>query len=128
MPRRRKTRSVRVGSLVIGGEAPIAVQTMTKVSVEDVEATLAQIEAAAAVGCDLIRCAVPNVRAAEALAAVVKRSPLPVVADIHFDGRIALAAIKAGAAKIRINPGNMTDWEMLARVAVAARDADVAIR
>lgn len=128
MPLRRKSRPVRVGKVVIGGDAPIAVQTMTKAPLEDSEETLAQIKAAADAGCDLIRCAVPNLRSAAALAAVVKRSPLPVVADIHFDGRIALAAIKAGAAKIRINPGNMVDWEMLAAVAAAARDAEVVVR
>jgi len=128
MPIRRKTRTVQVGKIAIGSEAPIAVQTMTKAPVEDVETTLAQIKSAADAGCDLIRCAVPNVRAAEAFAAVVKRSPLPVVADIHFDARIALAAINAGAHKIRINPGNMADWEALAAVAAAARNAGIAVR
>lgn len=124
----RETRPVFVGGLQIGGGAPVRVQTMTKVPIEDVEGTLAQIADVADAGCDLVRCAVPNVTAAKPFGEVVKRSPLPVVADIHLDARIALAALEAGAHKLRINPGNMGDWEAIRRVLGEARERSVPIR
>jgi (E)-4-hydroxy-3-methylbut-2-enyl-diphosphate synthase len=117
-----------VGRVAIGGGAPVSVQTMTNAPADDPVGTLKQICLAADCGCDLIRCAVPSVRHAAVFAEVVRQSPLPVVADIHFDCRIALAAIKAGAHKIRINPGNMGDWEAIALVVQAAKDAGIPIR
>lgn len=116
-----------VGGVPMGGDAPVTVQTMTKASAEDVEGTLAQIRRAADAGCDIIRCAVPSISQADAFAAVVAASPLPVVADVHFDWRIALAAVRAGAAKVRLNPGNM-DPKGLADVAKAARERGIPIR
>lgn len=125
---RRTTRQVNAGGVQIGGDAPVSVQTMTNASASDVEGTLAQIRQAADAGCDLVRCAVPTVRDVAAFAAVVRGSPLPVVADIHFDWRIAQGAIEAGAAKIRINPGNMNDWDGLGQVLATAKSRGVPIR
>ncbi len=125
---RRKARQVCAGSVLIGGDAPVSVQTMTNAPADDVPGTLAQIRAAADAGCALVRCAVPTIREIDAFAAVVAGSPLPVVADIHFDWRIALRALENGAAKIRINPGNMNDWDGLAQVLAAASARGVPIR
>jgi (E)-4-hydroxy-3-methylbut-2-enyl-diphosphate synthase len=102
---RRKSREVLVGDLVIGGTAPIVVQSMNNTDTRDVEACLRQIEQLAEAGCEMTRLAVPDQEAATAFASIRKRSPMPLVADIHFDYRLALAAIEAGADKIRINPG-----------------------
>lgn len=126
--KRRKTREVRVGDVIVGGNAPVSVQTMTKAPAGDVSATLEQIRDAADAGCDIIRCAVPSGASVEAFAAVVQESPLPVVADIHFDWRIAVKAIRAGAAKVRINPGNMADWDGIGEVVRAAANAGIPIR
>lgn len=104
---RNPTKKIYVRNVPIGGDSPIAIQSMTNVSVTDVEATLAQIEQCAANGCDIMRIAVPNADSAKAFAEVRRRTNVPLVADIHFDYRLALAAIEAGADKIRINPGNM---------------------
>jgi len=125
---RRATRQVRVGSVLIGGGAPVVVQTMTKTDTRDVAATVAQIRRAHAVGCELVRVAVPDEQAAEALREIVRESPLPVVADIHFDYRLALLAIDAGAAKVRINPGNIGGREKLRAVVRAAQERGVALR
>ncbi|NLY91028.1 MAG: flavodoxin-dependent (E)-4-hydroxy-3-methylbut-2-enyl-diphosphate synthase [Firmicutes bacterium] len=125
---RKKTRPVRVGKVVIGGEAPIIVQSMTNTDPRDVAATLRQIEELAAVGCELIRVAVPDQEAAVKLKEIVRRSPLPVVADIHFDYRLALAAIEAGVAKLRINPGNIGGTDRVKAVVHAAQGSGVAIR
>lgn len=127
-PHRRPTRQVLVGNVPVGGDAPLSVQTMTNASAGDVDATLAQIREAADAGCDIIRCAVPSLRNVDAFAAVVRGSPLPVVADIHFDARIAVAAIRAGAAKIRINPGNMGDWDAIDPVLGEAKAHGIPIR
>jgi len=119
---RRQTRQVRIGEVAVGGGAPISVQTMTKIHTRDVAATLAQIEACAAVGCDLIRLAVPTADDARALGEIAPRSPLPIIADIHFDHRLALAALEAGVQGLRLNPGNLRDREkveMIAREAAA---------
>jgi (E)-4-hydroxy-3-methylbut-2-enyl-diphosphate synthase len=112
----------------VGGGAPVSVQSMTKTHTEDVDGTLAQIGRLAEAGCDIVRCAVPTEAAARALAEVVAASPLPVVADIHFSHRLALAALEAGVAKIRLNPGNLRRPELVRRVAAAARERGVPIR
>ncbi len=126
--RRRETRAVCVGSVTIGGGAPVSVQSMTKTDTEDVDATLAQIAEVAEAGCDIIRCAVPNRKAAAALKDIAAASPLPVVADIHFDHRFALLAIEAGAHGVRINPGNMRDRDGLRQVYREAARAGIKIR
>jgi (E)-4-hydroxy-3-methylbut-2-enyl-diphosphate synthase len=128
MIKRHQTRTVRVGPLVIGGQAPVVVQSMNSTDTRDVAATLAQIVRMHEAGCELTRVAVPDQEAAGALAAIRRRSPIPIVADIHFDYRLALAAIQAGADKIRINPGNIGGPERLAEVARAARQRGVPIR
>ncbi|MHC4883724.1 MAG: flavodoxin-dependent (E)-4-hydroxy-3-methylbut-2-enyl-diphosphate synthase [Planctomycetota bacterium] len=125
---RRKTRPVQAGRLTIGGDAPVSVQTMGKASPDDVEGLLRQTEEAAELGCGLIRLAIPNRKAIAPFAEVVKRSPIPVAADIHFNAGLALESIKAGADKIRINPGNMRDWEQLEAVIKAAGNAGCALR
>ncbi|MCL6551534.1 MAG: flavodoxin-dependent (E)-4-hydroxy-3-methylbut-2-enyl-diphosphate synthase [Firmicutes bacterium] len=117
---RTQTRTVRVGRVEIGGQAPVSVQSMTITDTRDVDATLAQIYQLAAEGCEIVRLAVPDREAAAALAAITPRSPLPVVADIHFDHRLALAALEAGVHKLRINPGNIGSRE---RVRIVAREA-----
>lgn len=128
MRTRKKTRPVRVGNLVIGGGAPIVVQSMTNTDTRAVAATLAQIEALAAAGCELIRVAVPDQEAAVKLKEIVRHAKLPVVADIHFDYRLALAAIEAGVAKIRLNPGNIGGPDRVRTVVRAAKANGVALR
>ena len=125
---RRQTRAVRVGPLTIGGGAPISVQSMTKTPTADPAATLAQIRALAAAGCEIVRVAVPDTPAAQALGAIVRESPLPVVADIHFSERLALIALDQGVHKLRLNPGNLTRPEAVRRVAAAAQARGVPIR
>jgi len=124
---RRRSRPVRVGGTVIGGSAPVSVQGMAKVPAGDVPALLRQAARMASAGAELIRVAVPTVADAAALAALKRRVWVPIVADVHYDHRIALAAIAAGADKIRINPGNM-DRRGLREVAAAARERGVAVR
>ncbi len=124
---RRKTRRVLVGDVPIGGGAGVTVQTMTRAPADDVEASLAEIALAAAAGCDLARLAVPSPDAARHFGRVAARSPLPLVADTHFDWRTTLAAIREGAAKVRINPGNM-DADGLARVVDLAGERGIPIR
>lgn len=125
---RRKSRKVYVGNVPIGGDAPISVQSMTKTRTEDVKGTLKQIYQLAEAGCDIVRVAVPNKEAAEALAEIVKGSPIPVVADIHFNHIFALKAIEAGVAKVRINPGNIGSKERIKQVLKAAKDRGIPIR
>ena len=119
---------MKVGPVTIGGDAPISVQSMTKTHTEDVRATVAQIGELARLGCQIIRCAVPNRTAARALAQVVKQSPLPVVADIHFDPHLALQAIEAGASGVRVNPGTISDLDGLRAVFHSAAAAGVKVR
>src|SRR5512138_2400936 len=125
---RRPTRQVRVGTVAIGGGAPISVQSMTTTQTADVEATLAQIRALAEAGADVVRLAVPNQDAAAALPAIVKATPVPLVADIHFDWRLALAALAAGMHAIRLNPGNIGARDRVREVVKAARERAVPIR
>ena len=125
---RELTRPAHVGGLLIGGGAPIAVQSMTCTDTADAEATLAQVRALAEAGCDLVRVTLPHARAVPAFRSVCEASPVPIVADIHFDHKLAIAAIEAGAAKVRINPGNIGSWERVDAVIDAAGAAGAAIR
>ena len=123
-----KTKTVKIGSKVIGGGNPILIQSMTNTKTEDIAATVAQINKLAAAGCDIIRCAVPTMEAAEALTEIKKQVEIPVVADIHFDYRLAIAAIEHGADKIRINPGNIGSRERVQAVVDAAKERQIPIR
>ena len=118
----------KIGSKVIGGGNPILIQSMTNTKTEDIAATVAQINKLAAAGCDIIRCAVPTMEAAEALTEIKKQVEIPVVADIHFDYRLAIAAIEHGADKIRINPGNIGSRERVQAVVDAAKERQIPIR
>ena len=104
---RHRTRRIMVGSVPVGEDAPISVQSMCTSDSRDIPATVAQIEALAAAGCELVRCAVPDQEAAAALKRISAASPIPVIADIHFDYRLAVAAAQNGVAGLRINPGNI---------------------
>ncbi len=125
---RRATRPVRVGSVQVGGGAPIAVQSMTTTDTRDSAATLAQVRALAEAGADIVRLAVPDADAATALPQIVSASPVPLVADIHFDYRLALRALAAGIHCIRLNPGNIGSRERVREVVRAARERSVPIR
>lgn len=125
---RERTRQVLVGGVPIGGGAPITVQSMTNTDTRDAEKTLEQIGALAEAGCDLVRVAVPDQRAAEALFSIVSHSPIPVVADIHFDHRLALTALEAGVHKLRLNPGNIGSEQKVREVVQAAQERQVPIR
>ena len=122
------TKQINVGGVLVGGGAPVSIQSMTNTRTDDVEATLAQIRKLATAGCDIIRVAVPDMAAAHAVAKIKESSPLPVVVDIHFDYRLALEAIAAGADKVRINPGNIGDEARVKAVADACRQHNVPIR
>ena len=122
------TKTVTIGNRVIGGGNPILIQSMTNTKTEDVTATVAQIQALTAAGCDIIRCAVPTMEAAEALTEIKKQISIPLVADIHFDYRLALAAIEHGADKIRINPGNIGAKERVQAVVETAKERNIPIR
>ena len=128
MIKRHVTRTVQVGPVLIGGQAPIAVQSMNNTDTRDKVATLAQIVRLAEAGCEITRLAIPDLEAAAALRDIRRQSPLPIVADIHFDYRLALAAIEAGADKIRINPGNIGGQDRVRQVAEAARAHGIPIR
>ncbi|MFQ5776377.1 MAG: flavodoxin-dependent (E)-4-hydroxy-3-methylbut-2-enyl-diphosphate synthase [Terriglobia bacterium] len=126
---RRATRAVEVGPLTLGGGAPILVQSMTKTDTRDVAATVAQIKQMVEAGCELVRLAVPDVEAARALAEIVRRVPdVPLVADIHFQHRLALQALDAGIAKLRLNPGNIGSAEKVREVVQKAQACGVPIR
>lgn len=125
---RHKTREVRIGNVAIGGEHPIAIQSMTNTRTEDAAATAAQITGLTQAGCEIIRCAVPTMEAARALAEIKKQITVPLVADIHFDYKLAIAAIENGADKIRINPGNIGSAERVRSVVDAARERGIPIR
>lgn len=125
---RDNTRVVRIGDRKIGGGNPILIQSMTNTKTEDVEATVAQILALEKAGCEIIRCTVPTEEAAKALRKIKKQIHIPLVADIHFDYRMAIAAIENGADKIRINPGNIGSAEKVKAVVDAAREREIPIR
>jgi (E)-4-hydroxy-3-methylbut-2-enyl-diphosphate synthase len=125
---RRVTRQVHVGPVAVGGDAPISVQSMTTTKTADVDGTLAQIYALAGAGCDIVRCTCNEEAAAEGLAQIVPRSPVPIVADVHFQYRLALAAIEAGVQALRLNPGNIRKPDQIKAVALAAKDRGLPIR
>lgn len=126
--KREDTKVIQIGSCAIGGGNPVAIQSMTNTKTEDVEATVAQILKLEAAGCQIIRCAVPTMEAAEALREIKKQIHIPLVADIHFDYRLAIAAIENGADKIRINPGNIGDSSRVKAVVDKAKEYKVPIR
>jgi len=125
---RRRTRQVMVGPVPVGGGAPVSVQSMTTTKTADVEGTLAQIYELAGAGCDIVRCTCNDTEAAEGLAHIVPRSPIPIVADIHFQHRLALAAIEAGVHGLRLNPGNIRNPAHIKAVARAAGERGLPIR
>ena len=125
---RRATRQITVGRVAVGGGAPISVQSMTTTKTADVEGTLQQIYALAAAGCDIVRCTCNEQEAAEGLAQIVPRSPIPIIADIHHQYRMALAAMEAGVHGLRLNPGNIRKPEHIKAVASEARDRNIPIR
>jgi len=122
------TRQISVGGVLIGGGAPVVVQSMTLTKTHDVEATVAQIAELASAGCEVVRCAVPKTEDAEALRRIVRLSPIPVIADIHFNASLALKAIEAGVAAVRINPGNIGGPDKVELVVNAARQAGIPMR
>lgn len=125
---RRKSKKIMVGSVAVGGGAPVSIQSMTNTDTRDVKATLEQIARLAEAGCQIIRLAVPDMEAAEAFGRIRKASPLPMVADIHFDHRLAVAAIRQGADKVRINPGNIGGRDRVRAVLDAAGERGIPIR
>lgn len=125
---RELTRPVMVGDVQIGGGAPVVVQSMTCTPTTDAASTLAQVRALAEAGCDIVRVSVPTKEALGPFGAICRESPVPIVADVHFDYRLAIGAVQAGAAKLRINPGNIGDWDRVDAVIDAAGEAGAAIR
>ena len=127
-PARNKTKKINIGNVTIGGGSPVAIQSMTNTKTENVDATVAQIQALTEAGCDIIRCAAPTMEAAKALKEIKRQISIPLVADIHFDYRLALAAIESGVDKIRINPGNIGSTERIKMVVDAAKERNIPIR
>ena len=125
---RRKTKEVAVGNVIIGGSHPVSIQSMTNTRTEDACATVGQIRALEAAGCEIIRCTVPTPEAAAAIREIKKEIRIPLVADIHFDYKMAIAAMENGADKIRINPGNLGGAEKLRAVAACAKERNIPIR
>ena len=125
---RKQTREITIGNKAIGGKNPILIQSMTNTRTEDIKGTIAQIQRLTAAGCEIIRCAVPTMEAAEALAEIKKGITIPLVADIHFDYRLAIASMEHGADKIRINPGNIGSGERIRAVIDVAKERNIPIR
>ena len=125
---RKKTRKVKVGNIYIGGDSKVSVQSMTNTDTRDVEATVAQIKALEEAGCEIVRCAVPDMEAAEAIKDIVKLVNIPVVADIHFDYRLALRVAENGISAIRINPGNIGSKDRVEAVVKACKEKNIPIR
>jgi (E)-4-hydroxy-3-methylbut-2-enyl-diphosphate synthase len=125
---RQQTKMIKIGDRFIGGNSPILIQSMTNTPTQDVEATVAQILALEAAGCEIVRSTVPNMESAQAFSAIRKRIHIPLVADIHFDYRLAIAAIENGADKIRINPGNIGGVDNIKEVVRAAKERNIPIR
>lgn len=128
MTPRRKTRKMQIGSVSLGGDAPVVIQSMTSTYTYDIDATVAQIRALAAKGCDVVRVATPDKRDTDALPAILEQSPVPIVADVHFHYQRALEAVEAGVHKIRLNPGNINDRKQVDAVIAACRERGVPIR
>ena len=128
MIKRRKTREVRIGDLIIGGDHAVTVQSMTTTKTDDITGTLKEVERLGEAGCHIIRITVPNKKAAKALYEIKKRMNVPLVADIHFDYRMALEAVDAGADKIRINPGNIGGKSRVKEVLEKVKGANLPIR
>ena len=126
--KRRNTRKIKVGNIYIGGDSKIAVQSMTNTDTRDIEATVNQILRLEKAGCDIVRCAVPDMEAAEAIKEIVKRVNIPVVADIHFDYRLAIKAMENGISKLRINPGNIGSRDRVEKVVEIAKEKNIPIR
>jgi len=125
---RNQTKIIKIGNRLIGGGNPIAIQSMTNTKTEDIQATITQIKALEKAGCDIIRCTVPNMEAALAIAQIKKEITIPLVADIHFDYKMAIAAMENGADKIRINPGNIGSIDRVAAVVKTAKERNIPIR
>ncbi len=125
---REHTRIVKIGDKVIGGGSPVLIQSMTNTKTEDVKATVEQILRLERAGCEIIRCTVPTMEAAQALGKIKKQIHIPLVADIHFDYKMAIAAMENGADKIRINPGNIGGKDKVAAVVSAAKERNIPIR
>lgn len=123
-----QTRAVHIGSVTVGGGAPVVIQSMTNTDTRDVESTVAQIRALQAAGCEIVRVAVPDEQAAQALGEIVRQSPVPVIADIHFDYRLAVASLKQGVHGLRLNPGNIGGRHRVEEVVRAAMERRVPIR
>ena len=128
MIERKKTRRIYIGDVAIGDGAPVSVQSMTNTKTTDTEATVAQINALQAAGCDIVRLAVPDMEAALNLGNIIKKVNVPLVADIHFDYRLALEAIKQGISALRLNPGNIGGEENVKAVVKAAKERRIPIR
>lgn len=125
---RRRSKPIHIGKITIGGDAPIVVQSMTKTDTRDVKATIRQIKELEDCGCELIRIAVPDMEAAQAISPIKQGVSIPVIADIHFDYRLALMALVAGADGLRLNPGNISEPERIKKIVLAARERSVPIR
>ncbi len=128
MTQRRISTSLRIGKVTIGGDALIVVQSMTKTDTRDITATIKQIRELEDCGCEIVRVAVPDKEAAQSLSAIKRKTSLPLIADIHFDYRLALLALQAGSDGLRLNPGNIGDKEQIARVVAAAKEREIPIR
>ena len=128
MNRRRPSKPIQIGRVTVGGEAPIVVQSMTNTDTRDVTATINQIKELEEHDCELVRVAVPDAEAARAITAIKKGISIPLIADIHFDYRLALAALKAGGDGLRLNPGNIGEPEKVKAVVLAAKERSVPIR
>lgn len=126
--KRKETKKVKVGNIYVGGDAPISIQSMNNTDTRDISATIAQIKDFENAGCNITRCAVPDMNAAEALKEIVSNVNIPVVADIHFDYKLALKSIESGVAALRINPGNIGSIDKVKMVATAAKDKRIPIR
>ena len=126
--KREQTREVLIGDRKIGGGNPILIQSMTNTRTEDVQATVEQIHKLEKAGCEIIRCTVPTLEAARAIGEIKKQISIPLVADIHFDYKMAIAAMENGADKIRINPGNIGGEEKVAAVVAVAKERNIPIR
>lgn len=125
---RRKTKTVRIGGVIIGGDYPVAIQSMTKTPTADIDATVQQIHKLQEAGCEMVRCAVVDSTDTAAISEIVRQIKIPLIADIHFDSRLALAAIESGAAKVRINPGNLGGEAQFFSVLDKAGEYDAAVR